>query len=423
MATSTAHGPDDEGAPDLPQLPFPREGVLRISPLYERLRAAGPVTRVRTPAGDVAWLATRYEEAKALFADRRLGRSHPRPEEAAKVSDAGVMAGPSGDHEHEDEDHASMRRLLTPAFSAKRMRRLHDRVAELAEGLVDDLVAAHDAGTDPVDLHAGFSVPLPIFVICELLGVPVEDRVYFKGLSERMATMTGDDPAIARAEFQRYTGQVAEAKRAEPGEDVISDLVAAQAQDPRLTDERVAELTAGLLFAGHETTVNRLSLGVLLLLVNPEARDRLVADPEGEVDGIVEEVLRLAEPGGMGLLRYAHTDVVVGEGGDDGDQVTIPAGDAVVIVTSAANRDEGAFGDADDFDPDRAPNPHLSFGHGPHFCIGASLARTELRVGLATLFRRLPGLQAAVDPSALTLHTERLTGGLDELPVRCAPRT
>ena len=159
---------------------------------------------------------------------------------------------------------------------------------------------------------------------------------------------------------------------------------------------------------------------MLLLLVNPEARDRLVADPDGEVDGIVEEVLRLAEPGGMGLLRYAHADVVVGEGDD---QVTIPAGDAVVIVTSAANRDEGAFGDADAFDPDRAPNPHLSFGHGPHFCIGASLARTELRVGLGTLFRRLPGLRTAVEPSALTLHTERLTGGLDELPVRCAPRT
>jgi cytochrome P450 len=414
ITTSTAH--DD--SPDLPRLPFPREGVLAISPLYARLRAAGPVTRVRTPAGDVAWLVTRYEEARTLFADRRLGRSHPRPEEAARVSDAGVMAGPSGDHEHEDADHAAMRRLLTPAFSAKRMRRLHDRVAELAEGLVDELVAAHAAdgaaGADPVDLHAGFSVPLPIFVICELLGVPVEDRVYFKGLSERLATLTGDDPVIAGEELQRYTAQLAAVKRSEPGEDVISDLVAAQAHDPRLTDGRVAALTAGLLFAGHETTVNRLSLGVVLLLVNPDVRDRLVADPAGSVDAIVEEVLRLAEPGGMGLLRYAHEDVAVGEGDE---QVTIPRGDAVVISTSAANRDAGAFGAATEFDPDRSPNPHLSFGHGPHFCIGASLARTELRVGLATLFRRLPDLRLAVDPESLTLHTERLTGGLDRLPV------
>jgi cytochrome P450 len=409
ITTSTAH--DD--APDLPQLPFPRDGVLAISPLYERLRAAGPITRVRTPAGDVVWLATRYEEAKALFADRRLGRSHPKPEEAARVSDAGVMAGPSGEHEHEDADHSSMRRLLTPAFSAKRMRRLHDRVAELAEGLVDDLVA----GERPADLHAGFSVPLPIFVICELLGVPVEDRVYFKDLSERMATLTGDDPAVARDEFERYTAGLAEAKRAEPGEDVISDLVAAQAHDPRLTDARVAELAVGLLFAGHETTVNRISLGVVLLLVNPEVRDRVVADPAGSVDAVVEEVLRLAEPGGMGLLRYAHEDVVVGEGGDDGDQVTIARGDGVVIVTSAANRDDDAFSEATAFDPDRSPNPHLSFGHGPHFCIGASLARTELRVALTTLFTRLPGLALAVDPSELTLHTERLTGGLDRLPV------
>ncbi|MHC1559691.1 cytochrome P450 [Actinomycetospora sp. C-140] len=408
IATSTAH--DD--APDLPQLPFPREGVLTISPLYARLREAGPVTRVRTPAGDVAWLATRYEEAKALFADRRLGRSHPQPDQAARVSDAGVMAGPSGDHEHEDADHSAMRKLLTPAFSAKRMRRLHDRVAELAEGLVDDLQPSRDGA---VDLHAAFSVPLPIFVICELLGVPVEDRAYFKGLSERMATLTGDDPRVARAEFERYTAGLAEAKRAEPGEDVISDLVAAQEHDPRLTDTRVAELSAGLLFAGHETTVNRLSLGVVLLLVNPDVRDRFVADPAGTVDAVVEEVLRLAEPGGMGLLRYAHEDVTVGEGDE---AVTIPRGDAVMIVTSAANRDTGAFGSADAFDPDRSPNPHLSFGHGPHFCIGASLARTELRVGLTTLFTRLPGLRLAVDPESLTLHTERLTGGLDRLPVR-----
>ncbi|GAA4900715.1 cytochrome P450 [Actinomycetospora succinea] len=408
ITSSTAH--DD--APDLPQLPFPREGVLAISPLYDRLRAAGPITRVRTPAGDVVWLVTRYEEAKALFADRRLGRSHPKPEEAARVSDAGVMAGPSGDHEHEDADHSSMRRLLTPAFSAKRMRRLHDRVAELAEGLVDGL-SPDEHGV--VDLHAGFSVPLPIFVICELLGVPVEDRVYFKDLSERMATLTGDDPAVAREEFERYTAGLAEAKRAEPGEDVISDLVAAQEHDPRLTDARLAELTVGLLFAGHETTVNRLSLGVVLLLVNPEVRDRLVADPAGSVDAVVEEVLRLAEPGGMGLLRYAHEDVVVGEGAEE---VTIARGDGVVIVTSAANRDEGAFDAAGAFDPDRTPNPHLSFGHGPHFCIGASLARTELRIGLTTLFTRLPDLALAVDPASLTLHTERLTGGLDTLPVR-----
>lgn len=412
ITSSTAH--DD--APDLPQLPFPREGVLAISPLYERLRAAGPITRVRTPAGDVVWLVTRYEEAKALFADRRLGRSHPKPEEAARVSDAGVMAGPSGEHEHEDEDHTSMRRLLTPAFSAKRMRRLHDRVAELAEGLVDGLVDGSAPGDDGVvDLHAGFSVPLPIFVICELLGVPVADRVYFKGLSERMATLTGDDPAVARAEFERYTAGLAQAKRDEPGEDVISDLVAAQEHDPRLTDARLAELVVGLLFAGHETTVNRLSLGVVLLLVNPEVRDRVVADPEGSVDAVVEEVLRLAEPGGMGLLRYAHEDVTVSDGEQE---VTIARGDGVVIVTSAANRDEGAFDDAAAFDPDRSPNPHLSFGHGPHFCIGASLARTELRVGLTTLFRRLPGLSLAVDPASLTLHTERLTGGLDTLPVR-----
>jgi cytochrome P450 len=394
------------------QLPFDRPGVLDVGPTFARLRGRHPVTRVLTPAGDPAWLVTGYDEAKQLFGSDRLGRSHPHPERASRISASGFMGGPTGNFATEKADHSRMRRLLVPAFSARRMRQLEDDVQTLTDDLLDRMIAAGTGGT-PVDLHELLSVPLPIYVICRLLGVPYADRDHFKDLSERAATMTGDDPVTAIVELMQYTGRLAEAKRAEPGEDVISDLVAAQREDPMFDDNQLAMMVAGLLFAGHETTVNRISIGVLLLLENPAARDALVADPS-IVSRVVEEVLRLAAPDGVGLARYAHADLTVGEGEH---RVTIPAGDAVIFSTLATNRDGRAFDQPDTFDVGRAPNAHLSFGHGAHFCIGASLARTELKVVLAGLFARLPELRLAVDPAELRLHTERLTGGLYELPV------
>ncbi len=256
-----------------------------------------------------------------------------------------------------------MRRLLVPAFSARRMRRLEADVAQLVDTLLDD-VERRGAGGAPVDLHEHFSVPLPIFVICQLLGVPVEDRAYFKDLSERAATTTGDDPLTAVLELMAYTGRLADAKRIEPAE----DLVAAQREDPMFDDAQLAMLVAGLLFAGHETTVNRISLGVVMLLGSPNARLSLVSDLD-TVGPVVEEVLRLAAPDAFGLARWAREEIVVGEGSG---HVVIGAGDAVIFATSAANRDEQVFADPEQLDPGRpAGTGHLSFGHGAHFCIGA----------------------------------------------------
>jgi pentalenolactone synthase len=395
-----------------PQLPFDRPNVLDVAPLYAVLRAEAPITRVRTPAGDPAWLVTRYEEARALFGDSRLGRSHPNPSEAATVSDAAILSGPSGDYETEQADHARLRALLVPAFSAKRMRLLAGHVRELVDGCLDAMEAARAADPErPVDLHATLSFPLPVLVICELLGVPFEDREYFHGLSDRVGRLDGGtDAAEAMAEFERYMGGLAAAKRVNPGEDVVSDLVRAQEADPRFTDEKLATLSAGLLFAGHETTVGRIDLGVLLLLSDLDRRDAFVADPDGQAQRTVEEILRLSAPGGLGLLRYAHEDVEIGG-------VTIARGDAVMLSTAAANRDPSAFAEATEFDPARSPNPHLSFGHGPHFCIGASLARTELTAVFSALFRRFPGLRLAVEVDDLVVRADRLTGGVTEVPV------
>jgi cytochrome P450 len=393
------------------QLPLTRPNVLDLAPLYEVLRREAPIAPVTTPAGDPAWLVTRYEEVRLLLGDKRFGRSHPEPEKASRISTAAVQDGPTGVYETEEADHARMRRLLTPAFSAKRMRMLSDHMGGLVEGYLDQLSAAHDASPDGVvDLHAGLAYPLPVAMICRLLGVPETDHELFARLSERMASLTiGEEAHRAREEFFRYMVGLVESKRGELGEDVISDLVRAQSEDPSFDYEQMVRLCVGLLFAGHETTVNRIGLGTLFLLTRREHWDALVADPEGHVDAVVEEIMRLGAPGDLGLLRYAHEDVEIAG-------VTIERGDALVLSINAANRDVDVYSDAETFDPDRPERTHLGFGHGAHFCIGASLARTELRVVFSALARRLPSLRLAKELDELKVRAT-LTGGVAELPV------
>jgi pentalenolactone synthase len=393
-------------------LPFDQPNALEAPPLYEELRQAGPLVRVTTPAGDPAWLVTSFAAVREVFRDPRFGRSHPAPEQASRISDAALQNGPSGDYETEARDHQVMRRLLVPAFSAPRMRRLGDRIHELAEGCLDDMRAARDADpAKPVDLHELLSFPLPVLVICELLGVPAADRARFRGLSDRIAVFDGGaDAQSAMAEFTGYMSELAEVKRADPQPDVISDLVAAQAEYPGLTDDRVAMLAAGLLFAGHETTATRISLGTLFLLSDLSRRDRFVADPAGQVESTVEEILRMSATGGTGLLRYAHEDVEIAG-------VRIARGDAVLVSVDSANRDAAAFAAPDRFDPARKPNVHVAFGHGAHVCVGANLARIELRTVFPLLFGRFPGLRLAVDVDDIGVRSNRLAGGVDRVPV------
>ncbi|WP_406692851.1 cytochrome P450 [Saccharopolyspora sp. ID03-671] len=392
-----------------PQLPFARPNVLDLAPLYEVLRREAPVAPVTTPAGDPAWLVTRYDEVRELLSDKRFGRSHPEPEKASRVSTAAVQDGPTGNYETEEADHARMRRLLTPAFSAKRMRMLTDHVQQLVDGYIDQLIAEHEGG-NVVDLHEGLAFPLPVAVICRLLGVPESDRELFHSLSSRMATLADDDdPHKARAEFNAYMTGLAEGKRSDLGEDVISDLVRAQDDDDDYDYEEMIRLCVGLLFAGHETTVNRIGLGTLFLLTQPEHWKSLADDPAGRVNRTVEEIMRLGAPGDLGLLRYAHTDVDIAD-------VTIRRGEAVILSVNSANRDASAYADAETFDPDREERTHLGFGHGAHFCIGASLARTELRIVFETLARRLPGLRLAKSMDELEVRPT-ITGGVTSLPV------
>ncbi|MEJ3658579.1 cytochrome P450, partial [Actinomycetes bacterium KLBMP 9759] len=356
--------------------------------------------RVRTLTGDVAWLATGYDELKQLLKEPSLGRSHPDPENAARTSGAAVASGPSGDFETEVEQHRQMRQVLTPGFSAKRMLMLRERVGARIDAILDGMV------TPPVDLHELLGMPLPVMVICELLGVPFEDGPKFRAWSTAMADVTDHAAALrAEAEFFEYTVGLIAVKQAEPGEDVLSDLARA------VPAEQAAQLAKGLLFAGHETTMTRIDLGTLLLIKNPEQKDRLLADPS-LVNSAVEEILRMSLGASVtgGITRYASTDIAVGD-------VLIERGDAVLLANGVANHDPKAFDDPDTFDVGRHPNPHLSFGHGGHFCIGATLARVELREVFGRLFQRFPTLHLAVDESELPVNHDKITGGVAALPV------
>ena len=327
--------------PTTPRLPFARQGVLDIAPLYAQLRAQAPICAVRTQAGDPAWLVTGHALTRALFADPRLGRSHPNPERAARISGSALLGGPMGDAENEAEGHALMRKLLAPAFSARRMQRLRAHVADLVADALDRM-AEHGS---PADLHELVALPIPVLVICELLGVPYADRMRFRALSEGVGGLH-DRAASARAlqDLVGYIGELVPRKRSAPGADVISDLVAGDPDGEH--DDRTAGLAAMLLFAGHETTVTRIDVGAVLLLTPPGHYRALAADPT-LVPAAVEEILRLAAPGNSGgLPRYAHADITVGD-------VTIREGDAVVLAPAAANRDPAVYPEPETFDPAR----------------------------------------------------------------------
>ncbi|NYH51462.1 pentalenolactone synthase [Nocardiopsis arvandica] len=386
----------------LPQLPFEQPDPLAFPPRLRRLALEGPVHRVRTRVGDGAWLVTGYDEVRALLADDRLGRSHPEPARAARAGESVLFGGPQGDHDTEEADHNRMRSLMRPHFTPRRMRALVPRVEELTTTLLEDL----ERRPRPADLNAALAVPLPILVICELLGVPYADRDRFRAWALDAADATDRSRSErGMAALFSYGLELVARKRRRPGEDVLSRLV----ETPDVGDEEAAMIAMALLFAGHETTVVRIGLGVLCLLAEPDRYQALVRDP-GRVPAVVEEILRLPGGGSGGIPRYARTDIEIAG-------VTIRAGDLVMCDTGAANHDPGAFAEPDRFDPGRTGPSHLGFGHGARYCVGAPLARIELGAVLSQLTSRLPTLRLAAGMDGLRVREQVITGGLRDLPV------
>ncbi|GAA3761216.1 pentalenolactone synthase [Spinactinospora alkalitolerans] len=386
----------------LVRLPFEQSHPLRSAPVLRELQTRGPVHRVRTAVGDEAWLVTDHGQVRSLLDDDRLGRSHPDPANAARTGESALFGGPNGDHDTEHADHARMRALMQPHFSPRRMRELRPRVEALTSDLLDDLARQGP----PADLNQALALPLPIAVICELLGVPYADRDRFRAWT-RAAADVGDRARSEQglADLFGYGRELVARKRREPGDDVISRLCATEG----VGDDEAAMLGMALLFAGHETTVVAIGLGALFLLADPAQWRRLQADPD-LVGSAVEEILRAPAKNTGGIPRYARTDLDIAG-------TPVRAGELVLLDTGAANHDPAVFADPDRFDVTRRAAGHLTFGHGARYCIGAPLARIELQAVFSQLIPRFPTMRPAVAVEELTFNSDVLTGGLTELPV------
>jgi pentalenolactone synthase len=385
------------------QLPFEQTHPLQVAPRLRELQAAGTIHRVRTEVGDPAWLVNHHPDVRRLLDDDRLGRSHPEPETAARTGESALFGGPLGNFATEHADHARMRALLQPHFTPRHMRALRPRVEALTTQLLDDLAKQGP----PTDLPTALAVPLPILVICELLGVPYDDRDRFRGWTTDAAN-TRDHARSEHGltELYAYGRQLVAAKRREPGDDVISRLSATDG----VSDDEAAELSMALLFAGHETTVVQIGLSALLLLASAGQWQALVDQP-ALVPNAIEETLRASRRSGGMMPRYARTDLEI-------DGVTIKAGDLVLLDLGAGNLDPAVFTDPDRVDVTRCGASHLTFGYGARYCLGAPLARIELQTVFSQMVSRFPTLQLAIDVSELTVRQDLLAGGLTALPVR-----
>jgi cytochrome P450 len=384
------------------QLPLEQPYPLHVSPLLRHLQAAGPVHRIRTAVGDDGWLVTGYELVRSLLDDDRLGRSHPDPASAARTGESALFGGPMGNFETERTDHARMRALLQPHFSPKRMRALRPRVEALTARLLDELA---EQGA-PADLNTALALPLPIAVICELLGVPYEDRGRFRAWTQAASdTQDGARSQKGLGDLFAYGQELVERKRREPGDDVISRLAATDG----VSAAEAAAMGMFLLFAGHETTVVAIGMGAVRLLTEPAQWEALRADP-GRVEAAVEEILRTQGTGGNGIPRYARTDLEIAG-------TTVRSGELVLLDIAAANHDEAVFPDPDRFDATRRAGWHVAFGHGARYCLGAPLARVELQAVFSQLVPRFPDMRLAVGVDELRFRTGMLTGGLLDIPV------
>ncbi|HET6704843.1 cytochrome P450 [Amycolatopsis sp.] len=393
----------------LPRFPFEAATALEPPAEWAEFREKCPVARVALASGDEAALITRYDDVKSVLSDPRFTRP-TAADNAARVADTesgGVfnseMATVLPQH---GEDHLTWRRMIGKWFTAKRMNALRPGMAAMAEQLIDEMVAKGAPG----DLKAGLAFPLPVWVICDMLGVPDTDRDRFAHWSDVMLSMTRytqEEFDAAQAEFGRYMGGHIAAKRAEPGDDILSALIADGAD---WSDAKLAATGIGLLIAGHETTANMIAKMTAMLLADRSRWEQLLADPS-LVRTAVEEALRADANAGVGMTRYLSEEFEVGG-------TVLPAGTTAMCSMAAANRDEGVFDNAAEVDLTRSPNPHLAFGAGAHACLGQPLARTELQVVLEVLLRKLPTLELAVPADELRRIEGLAVGGLRELPVR-----
>jgi cytochrome P450 len=390
--------------------PFPPPpSIFHPAPELKELQRDRPVVRFQLPDGKTGWLVTRYEDVRQVLIDPRFSRAAAS---GPDVPDTGLgQASTDSILGMDPPEHTRLRRLVAGAFTARRVEALRPRVAKLVDELIDHLLTQ----PQPADLVENFSLPLPVQVICELLGVPAEDRHVFHGWSDSVLGDTSRDPqeiAAAFGQLAQYFGGLIAVKRAQPADDLMTALIEARDAQDRLSEEELVRLCLTLLIAGHETTANQINIFLLTLHEYPEQLERLRAHPE-VIPQAVEELMRFAQLGavGAGLPRVTTEEVELGG-------VLLPAGAAVIPVMTAANRDPAAVADPDRLDVTRPQTAHLGFGAGVHHCLGAQLARMELQEALRGLLGRLPRMELVTPVDELVFKDGMIVRSLRALPVR-----
>ena len=397
----------------VPATPLADPAVLADPhPVLAALRESGPVRRMDMRLGLPVWMITRYDDVLAALSDPGLSND---PHNSSALTE--VLRGDFLSRSMIGTDppqHTRLRRLVSKAFTARRVEGLRPRVQEITDALLDRITPRGAA-----DLVGEFGLPLPVTVIGELLGVPEADRDRFRIWTDEMLDRPFDprsDMARVTAARERMHGYLADlvaAKRAHPADDLLSDLVEATDEGERLDAQELLAMTFLLLIAGYVTTVSLIGNGTLALLRHPDQLDLLRADPS-LVPQAVEELLRFDGPVNPGLTRHALEDLEIGG-------VRIPRGDLVLLAIAAADRDPDRFPDPDRLDIGSADPGHLAFGHGVHYCLGAPLARLEGQVAFTALLARLPDLALATEEDRLRWTGGGVLRGLRELPVTFTP--
>ncbi|WP_327665105.1 cytochrome P450 [Streptomyces sp. NBC_00498] len=409
---TTTPATPEAGTPEIPDFPAARSSKCPFapSPDMRALSDHGPVTRVRSWGDSTPWAVTGHAEQKALLSDPRLSVEFTRPGFPSPVDPTHAHAG-STDLSFvgmDDPEHARLRRMVSGAFTIKRVEAMRPRVQKMTDEFIDTMLA----GPKPADLVQALALPIPSLVISEMLGVPYEDHEFFQANSKSIvsAVASPQERQTAHTNLATYLDDLVGRKLSEPGDDLLSSLCT-QIENGEITRRQAATMGVLLLLGGHETTANMISLGTLLLLQHPDqlALIRDTDDP-AVIRTAVEELLRYLSIVHLGRRRTAMEDIEVAGH-------TIRAGDGVILLGELANRDPSVFPEPDRLDLTRNARQHQAFGAGAHHCVGQPLARMELQVIYPTLLRRIPTLRAVDDLDAIPFKYDAIIYGLHALPV------
>ncbi|MDT4902572.1 MAG: hypothetical protein QOH52_588 [Pseudonocardiales bacterium] len=381
-------------------MPLRRVDVDPVAALAS-IRETVPVARIGRMLGLTVWLVTGYEHARAVLNDGSNYSNDIRP-----LLGASAETSIGGLGFTDPPEHTRLRKMITPEFTGRRLARLLPSIERIVEQRLDEL----DARDGVVDLVTEFAFPIPFFVICELLGLPVDDREYFRDLGGARFDVNGGGGGTfgAMSETRGFLLEAVRQQRAEPGDGLIGAIIRTHGED--ISDATLAGLADGVFTGGYETSASMLALGTLALMRDPDA-SRLLRSDDGVVDGVVDELLRHLSVVQIAFPRFARDDMTLfGQ--------PVKSGDVVICSLSGANRDSIFGADSERFDPSRARRPHVAFGHGLHRCIGAELARMEMRAALGGFARRFPQAALAVEPGALRFRDLSIVYGIQSLPVR-----